>query len=148
MIDGEDVLASVDDERGGAGHRGNHPLDTRSHRALGGGTTPPRALVVGGAREVEEMHSLGIVQPQCAGDGFEDPLGGARQIAALHPVVVVDADPGERCHLLASQPRHPPPPVGGQPHHLGRELRAARGQEIADLGPCLHIHESRDDTAV
>jgi len=39
--------------------------------------------------------ALGLVELQCVRDTVEDRLGGAREVAAFHPDVVVDADPCE-----------------------------------------------------
>jgi hypothetical protein len=39
--------------------------------------------------------ALGLVELQCVRNTVEDRLGGAREVAAFHPDVVVDADPRE-----------------------------------------------------
>jgi hypothetical protein len=54
-----------------------------------------------GAGQVEKMRPLGLVQQERARDRFEDTLRDARQVAALHPVVVVDADPRQGRDFLA-----------------------------------------------
>jgi hypothetical protein len=47
--------------------------------------------------------AFGVVEPQGAGDGVQDRVGGAAGIAALQPGVVRDADPGQQRDLLAAQ---------------------------------------------
>src|ERR1700760_3076057 len=93
------------------------------------------------------MRPLGLVEAQRTRDRFEDALGRAGQVAALHPVVVVDADAGEGGHLLATQAGDPSRAVGRQARHLGCDPRAPRAQETADLGAAVHGTESRPATA-
>ena len=42
-----------------------------------------------------QVLALGLVELQCGRNTVEDRLGGAREVAAFHPDVVVDADPCE-----------------------------------------------------
>jgi hypothetical protein len=52
----EIVLAAVDDERGGAGHRVDHPGDARAHSPLGWAAAPAGGPVVRGASQAGENH--------------------------------------------------------------------------------------------
>ena len=69
------------------------------------------------------MFSFGVVELQRSGDGVEDLLGGAVDGAAFDLGVVLDAEPGERGDLAASQPGHAPVVAGRQADlvrgHLG-----------------------------
>ena len=99
----------------------------------------PRGLGLGGAGEVEQVVAFGVVQLQCPGDAFEDGVGGAGQVAAFHPDVVVDADSGEHRDLLPAQSSHPPvAAVGGQAGLLGGDPRPPGGEELADLRSVVH----------
>ena len=62
----------------------------------------------GGAGEVKQVGALGVVELQRLGERLEDGVGGAGGVAAFQALVVLDAHPGQRGDLLASQPRHPP----------------------------------------
>ena len=61
--------------------------------------------LLGGPDEVEEVGPFDLVELQGTGDGVEDVLGDAADVAALEPDVVLGADPGEQRHLLAAQAR-------------------------------------------
>jgi hypothetical protein len=71
------------------------------------------------------VFAFGFVEPQGGRDAVEDGVGGAGEVPAFHPDVVVDADAGEQGDLLAAQALHAPAAatVGGQPG-LGRDPRA------------------------
>src|ERR1700761_616454 len=69
--------------------------------------------------------------------------GDARQGAALHPVVVVDADPGQGRDLLAPQSRDLPGPVRGEAGLAGLDLRAPRGEEVLHLRLRVHGFETK-----
>ena len=70
------------------------------------------------------MVAFGVVQLQRPGDALEDGVGGAGEVAAFHPDVVVDADPGEHRHLLPAQPCHPAvAAIGGQAGLFGGDPR-------------------------
>jgi len=75
---------------------------------------------------------------QGPGEGVEDTLGGTAEIAPLHPVVVVDADAGERCYLLAAQPGHAARAIRLKTDVLGLDPRSPRGEEVADLAARVH----------
>src|ERR1700760_2460554 len=124
MVGGEYVLAAVDDERGGPGHRVYHPLNARAHGPLGRATASSGDLALRGAGQVEQVRPLGLVQAERARDRFEDTLGNAGQVAALHPVVVVDADPGQGRDLFAPESRDLTRAVGGEADLARRDLRA------------------------
>jgi len=57
------------------------------------------------------VRTLRVVELEGAGERFENGLGGAAQIAALEPRVVVDRDASEQRGLLAAQPRNAPGPL-------------------------------------
>jgi hypothetical protein len=85
---------------------------------------------------------LGLVELEGAGDALEDAVGGAGEVPAFHPHVVVDADAGEQCHFLSTQALDAPvSPVGGQAGLLWSEARASRAEELADLGSVVHANQ-------
>ena len=53
--------------------------------------------------EGEEVVAFGVVELQGDGEGVEDAVGGAGEVAAFHADVVVDRDAGEHGDLLAAQ---------------------------------------------
>ena len=109
-IAGQDVEAAVADERGGAGHRVEHALHTGRDRRLAAPSWGAHGL--GGAGEVEQVLPLGVVELQGTGDGVEDVVGHAADVALLQADIPVGADPGEHGDLFAAQPGHSPPPGG------------------------------------
>jgi hypothetical protein len=60
------------------------------------------------------VSAFGLVELERAGDGVQDGVGGAPEIAAFQTGVVLDADPGEEGDLLAAQTRHSPMPAPGR----------------------------------
>ena len=86
----------------------------------------------GGAGEVEQVGALGIVELKRVGEHFEHAVRDACGVAALQALVVLDADPSQRGHLLAAQARHPATAVVAQPDLLGRDLRASARQELRE----------------
>lgn len=83
-------------------------------RAFGLDTGPDgcrRRFAVGAPRrlrrpgQVEQVGAFGLVELEHRGHRVEDGIGGAAEIAAFEPGVVVHADPGEQCDLLAAQSR-------------------------------------------
>ena len=138
----EDVEAPVAHERRHAGHRVEHVLHARPDPLL---RAPASARRRGlrCAREVEQVRPLRLVELQRAGECLEHRLGDAARVAALEPGVVVDADSGEQRDLLAAKPGHAPraAAVRAQARLLGRDPGAPRGQELADLGPGVHVVE-------
>src|ERR1700689_3818946 len=145
VVGGEYVLAAVDDERGGAGHRVDHPLDARAHSPPGRAAAPAGGPVSRGASQVEKMRPLRLVQTERARDRFEDALGNAGQAAALHPVVVVDTDPGQGRDLLAPQARDLPGSGGGETDLPGSDLRPPRCEEVPYLGLRVHVNDTNPD---
>ncbi|MFJ6040359.1 zinc-binding dehydrogenase [Streptomyces ardesiacus] len=83
------------------------------------------------------MGAFGLVEPESAGQRFENGGGGAREVAALQFRVVLHAHVGQRGDLAAAQPRHPAPAAGGQSRLLGGDPGSPRGEELADL--CLVV---------
>jgi hypothetical protein len=100
-------------------------------RALGRGGIP-------GAREVEQVRALGVVQLKRASESFEHELGGAADVPAFQALVVLEAHARQRRDLLAAQPGHAPLAVGGQTGLLGRDPRPAGGQELGDVVGGVH----------
>ena len=96
-----------------------------------------------GAREVEQVRPLGLVELQRPRERLEDGVGDTAHVAALEPGVVVDADAGEQRDLLAAQARNAPRAAeGGQTRLFGRDPGAPGGQELADLVLGVHDVES------
>jgi hypothetical protein len=94
---------------------------------------------VGGADEVEQMGSFGVVELQCTCDSFEDVFGRAGCVAPLEAGVVLDADASEHRGLLAPQAFHSPvAAVGGKSSLLGCDLRPPGGEELTDVIPGVH----------
>ncbi len=61
------------------------------------------------------MRALGFIELQRAGECVKDGVGGAAGVAAFQAGVVVEADPGQECNLLAAEPGDvPAAAVGGQ----------------------------------
>jgi hypothetical protein len=103
----------------------------------------PSGPVFRGASQVEKVHPLGLVQAERTRDRLEDTLRNARQVAALHPVVIVDADPGQGGDLLAPQSWDLSRSVGGEADLGGSDLRAQRREEVPYLGLCVHGFETK-----
>ncbi len=116
------------------------PLDRGAHRPLRlpGGR---RRRHGGGAGQVEQVHAFGIIELERPCDPVEYALGGAADVAALQPRVVVHADPGQQRDLLATQARHPSFPAEiGQARLRRGDVRAAGDQELPYL--VLRAHDS------
>jgi hypothetical protein len=93
----------------------------------------------GPAGEVEQVAAFGVVELKRPGDALEDGVRGTGQVAAFHPDVVVDADPGEHRDLLPAQSCHPAvAAVGGQAGLLRGNPRPPGGEELADLRSVVH----------
>jgi hypothetical protein len=93
----------------------------RRASALGGNDARPP----GGAREVEQVRALGIVELQRSRERLEHAVRHAAGVAALQALVVLDADAGQRGDLLAAQPFHAARTIGWQPDLLWRDSGAA-----------------------
>ena len=127
-VGGEEVHAAVAHERRPGGDGVERPLQARSGRRLERRalrSAPDRGCAVGGPGEVGEVCSFGVVELQGAGDGVEDLLGCAVDGAAFELGVVLDAEPGERGDLAASQSGHAPVVSGGQSDLVRGDLRSA-----------------------
>ena len=71
------------------------PTQAESRRRLARRTPPGAARggdAIGGAREVEQVGALGLVELQRPRQGLEDPGGCAGDLAALQAGVVLDAE--------------------------------------------------------
>jgi hypothetical protein len=79
-----------------------------------------------------------VAELQGAGDGVEDVVGDAADVALLQADVPVGADAGEHGDFFAAQPGYAPPAGVREPDLLGGELGAAGGEEVADLGAVVH----------
>ncbi len=92
-----------------------------------------------GAREVEQVRALRLVELKRAHQGFEHALRDAGEVPAFQPRVVVDADAGEQSNLLAAETGDAAMlPIRLQPGLVRRDLGAPRRQELADLAPRIH----------
>jgi hypothetical protein len=60
LVGGQEVETLVADERGGAGNRGEDPLDLGPDALLGLAPTRPRSRRLRGTGEVEEVGALGV----------------------------------------------------------------------------------------
>jgi hypothetical protein len=67
-----------------------------------------------------------------------DELGGAGDLAALQPAVVVGADAGQGRDLLATEPRDAALPVAREPGRLGRDVGPPGGEELGDVLGGVH----------
>jgi hypothetical protein len=92
-----------------------------------------------GAREIEEVGALGVVELQRSGERFQHALGDPVDIAALQAGVVRDAHAGKDGDLLAPQSWDAAAAVGGQPCLVGCDPGTARGEELADLLLGVHV---------
>src|SRR4029077_20763760 len=93
-VHGEDVVPGVADPGRRFGDRVENLLDDRADRGWAGSGAARRDWT-GGASGGPEVLALALVELQCVRNTVEDRLGGAREVAAFHPYVVVDADPRE-----------------------------------------------------
>jgi hypothetical protein len=83
---------------------------------------------------VEQVDPFVLAQPQRLGDGLQDLLGHAADVALLQPGVPFGAHSGQDGDLLAPQAGDPTSAAAGrQPDLLGREPRTAGGEEFADV---------------
>ena len=89
----------------------------------------------GGAEQVEQVRSFGLVELQGVREAVDHAVGDAGGVAALELGDVLRRDPGQARDLGAAQPRHPAAvsAVHGQPGLLGGDPGPAGGEELADL---------------
>jgi len=86
------------------------------------------------------MAAFGLVELQRAGERLEDGLGHAGEVPTFQTRVVVRAHVGEESDFLTAQTGDAP--VGAverQPSLLRGDPRPAGGQEVAHLGPVVHV---------
>jgi hypothetical protein len=105
LVRAEDVEASVADERRHARQRVEHLLHGRPD-LLSRTSAAPRGDRVRGAREIEQVAALSLVELERARERFHDAFGDAAEVAALEARVVVDGNPGEQRHLLPAETRN------------------------------------------
>jgi hypothetical protein len=85
------------------------------------------------------VRALGLVELERSGEGVEHAVGDAGGVSALEARVVVGADPGEQRDLFAAQAGDAAVfAVDGKTDLVGCDLRAAGGEELADLGSGIH----------
>src|SRR6202044_3901848 len=113
-------------------HVGTDLLACRGTPACGRGR-------LAGTGEVEEVRAFSVVELERAGDGFDDVVGHAGEVASLDTGVVLHADARQGGELGTPQAGHAPRAVGSDPRLVGREVAPARGQELPDLR--LEVHE-------
>lgn len=95
----------------------------------------PSAECGGGAGQVVEVTSLGLVELQRGGEPLEDRLGRTTEVSALQPYQTVGTDARQDRQLFSTQPWNPPvAAVDGQASGLGCQPVAPGHQEIAHLG--------------
>jgi hypothetical protein len=85
------------------------------------------------------MRAFRVVEPKRICESVEDGLGGAAEVSAFEPVLVLDAETGERRHLFAAQPRHATLTERLQAGLFRRDPRSPGCEEIADFGLDVHI---------
>jgi hypothetical protein len=85
------------------------------------------------------MGALGVVELERVGEHFEHAIRYPGRVATLEAPVVVDADPGQRGHLLAAEARHLAPAEGAQPGLLRRHVRTPARQELRELIRRIHV---------
>ena len=97
-----------------------------------------------GAREVEQVGALGVVELQRPRERLEDGVGDTARVAAFEAGVVVDADAGEQRHFFPAKTGDAARAgaVGAQTGLVGRDPGAPGGQELADLVAGVHDVES------
>ena len=96
-------FASVSDVRRRSRHRVQGALDVRPHPLLRRAPACRRRRVRG-ARKVEEMRPLGIIELQRTRQRLQDAFRDSVHVPPLEAGVVVDADAGQDRHLLAAEP--------------------------------------------
>ena len=124
-VHGEDVVAGVADPGGRFGDRVEDLLDDWADRS-GAGAGAARRGWAGGPGERQQVLALGVVELQCVRDAVEYRLGGAREVAAFHPDVVVDADSREQRDLFPAQALDPAVAAVGGQARLAGVIRARR----------------------
>jgi hypothetical protein len=145
-VAGQHGRASAEQQRGDVVEGGEQPQQARVGllRCLPGGPTGP---AWGGGGEVAQVGTLGVVEPQGAGEGVEDVVGQDGLAALLDAAVVVGTEPGEHRELLLAQPRHPSWPgerrdaglSGSDPVPAGAQERPEGGTvcwHVPSLGRC------------
>jgi hypothetical protein len=88
--------------------------------------------------EVEQVGAFGVVELEGTGDGVEHGGGDAADGSALELGVVLHADPGQGCHLDATQARDAAGADIGYVGLPGGDLGPPRGQELTDLDSVVH----------
>ena len=131
---------------GTAVHRVEHVLNGRPDPLL---RAPPSSLRrrLRGAREVEQVRVLGVVELQRPRERLEHRVGDAGGVAAFETGVVVDADAGEDRDFFAAKAGDAAraTAVGAQARLLRRDSGAPRGQELTDL--VLGVHDPDSSAA-
>ena len=131
---GQQIEASVHDDRRHVGHAVQDALHTGSNPLLRG--CPPAGRLgrgVGGAGQVVQVRRFGFVETQGAGDRIQHAVGNADEVAALQAGVVVGADAGQHGDFFAAKPRYAATTVAGQARLLGGDLGATTGEKLADV---------------
>jgi hypothetical protein len=88
---------------------------------------------------MEQVGPFGVVELQGAGDGVEHGCADPGQGAALELGVVLDADAGQGGDLAAAQSGHASGADVREPDVDGCQLGAPGGEELAHLGPVVHV---------
>ena len=84
------------------------------------------------------MGSFGVVELEGVRERVEHRVGDAGGVAAFESLVVLEADAGERRDLFAAESLDAAGAVRWQTDLLRREVRPARGEELRELGCCVH----------
>lgn len=107
-------------------------------RTAGWTAPPPRGGGVGRACQVEQVRPLRLVELRRTGDGVQDTLGDAAEVAAFHAGVVLDADPGEHRDLAPAQTGHPTLASADHTGLLGGDPGAPRREKRAGFSAVVH----------
>src|SRR5207247_1148092 len=120
LVGGQNVETLVAHERGRAGDRVECPLDLGPNALLGLAATRPRNRRLGGAGEVEEVGTFGIVELERPRQCLQHALGDPVHVSALQAGVIRSAHAGQHGDLLAAESGHAATAEGAHPRSLRR----------------------------
>jgi hypothetical protein len=89
------------------------------------------------------MGSICLVELQCTRDRIQHAGGRTCDLAPLEAGVVLDAEPGDRRDLAATQPRYTARTRRGEAGLLRGDAGTTTGEELAHLVPVVHAFEPR-----
>ena len=139
LVGGQEIHASVADERRAVGDGVEDPLQARVRRPGGRIATACRARD-GASRvgQVEQVGAFGVLEQQGSRERVEHLGGDTVDRAALDAGVVLHAHPGQDGDFGAPQPGHAAVGAPGETNGFGGDAGAARGQELPHVGSVDH----------